>query len=57
MMYKECFPMLNIDIVSYTFFPNGTSQSKGMKTNYCFRRQPRHITWQTIMKPWMKWKI
>ena len=25
-----------------TFLPNGTSHSKGMKTNYCFGRQPRH---------------
>ena len=57
MLYKQYFPMMNIDIVPNTFLPNDTSHLKEMKTNYCFGRQPRHITWQTIMKPWTKWKI
>ena len=53
-LVQTVLPHVEHDIVPNTFLPNGTSHSKGMKTNYCFGRQPRHITWQTIMKPWME---
>ena len=51
MLYKQYFPMRNIDIKPGTFFPNDTSHSKGMKIKYYFGRHPRHITWQATMKP------